>query len=481
LDILRDRESADLRAELQGPPPSLTLLTGPAGVGKRRVVRDAIRGLDVVRYWAAPLTDPDHRVLLVERLGSWSDPPEVDSGAKQSPDDRERLPLSASWGRIFDRLQRRAAERRGELRLVLEGFPNLISAHPRVLAELERFFAGVRAAGLPVHVVIAGDDDPVFDRMREEESPLSGWIGRWVRVGPLTYREVGALFPSYPLRDRLLAWSVFGGLARHLEPCDPDVGLATNVRQVVLAADAPLLLEGSEQLQRVLQSVGRYTSVLRSLASGNREWAEVTAGTPDLASGAQLAPYLSKLQKLGLVQGEASLDARPGARSRRYRIADPFVWFWHRFVLAHLSELTDGQGHDVWRKHIRPQLDVYAAELFPIACREYLAHHADPRVPGTGRTLGGLWGDGYDIEPSGTLHTGAALYGRTFWASGRITEAEDEALQEEMRRTRYGFGKEARLRALFSSDGFAQALLRRGARSDLMHLITLEDLYRPHY
>jgi hypothetical protein len=236
-------------------------------------------------------------------------------------------------------------------------------------------------------------------------------------------------------------------------------------------------MEGSERLQRALQSAGRYASVLRSLALGAREWADILAGTPDLATGGQLAPYLSKLQQLGLVAAEASLDARAGSRSRRYRIVDPFVSFWHRFVLPSLSELADGRGAEVWRRHIRPRLEDHAAQLFPRACRDYLTHHAHGRLPATARTLGGLWGDGYDIEPAGTLRTGAAFYGRTFWERGRITEAEDESLQEEVSHTRYGYGKEARLRVLFSTGGFAPGLLRRVARSDLMHLITLDDLF----
>jgi hypothetical protein len=474
VEINRGAEADELRAELRSQPPTLTLVTGPPGVGKRRIVREAIRGLEAIRYWAATLPDPDHRALLVGRLGPWAQP--LEGGRGGLPGDP--LPPSATWRGIFEHLLGRLGERKGELRVVLEGFPSLVAAHPKLLGELERFWAGVRAGGFSAHLVLVGDDAPLFDEMREDEGAFGPWISRSIRVAPLTYREVGGHFPSYSPRDRLLAWAVFGGLERHLRELDPDVTLATNVRQAILASDAPLLMEGSERLQRALQSAGRYASVLRSLALGAREWADILAGTPDLSTGGQLAPYLSKLQQLGLVTSEASLDARAGSRSRRYRIADPFLGFWHRFVLPSLSDLVDGRGAEVWRKLIRPRLDEHAAQLFPLACRDYLTHHAHERLPATARTLGGLWGDGYDIEPAGTLRTGAAFYGRTFWERGRITEAEDESLQEELRHTRYGYGKEARLRVLFSTGGFAPGLLRRVARSDLMHLITLDDLFK---
>jgi hypothetical protein len=275
----------------------------------------------------------------------------------------------------------------------------------------------------------------------------------------------------------MLAWSVFGGLARNLAPCDPDLSLATNVRQAILSEGAPLMLEGSERLRRAFQSPGRYGSLLSALSTGPRVWSEVLLAAPDFDTGGQIAPYLSRLQSLRLTEAEASLDAAPNSRSRRYRIVDPFLAFWYRFVLPNLTDLMDGRGREVWRDAIRGPLDDHAAKHFPIACREYLAHHAERRFQGTAREVGGLWGEGYDIEVAGTLRTGAAVYGRALWARGPAREAVDLALLQEVGHTRYGYGREARLRVIFSSDGFARSLLRRGAIGEDIHLMDLADLY----
>ena len=152
--------------------------------------------------------------------------------------------------------------------------------------------------------------------------------------------------------------------------------------------------------------------------------------------------------------------------------------FWHRFVLPHLTAIMDGRGATVWRDHIRDQLDEHARALFPLVAREYLGKHGGERLASAARETGGLWGLDYDIEPAGTLHTGAAVYGRTSWGGKPVSEAADDALQEEVRRTRYGFGKESRIRVLFSSEGFTTGLLRRAARSDALHLLSLGELQR---
>lgn len=470
--------ASDLREQLLGPPPSLTLVTGPSGSGKSSFVREAVRRMDVVRYWACLLPDTDHRALLIERLGSWraAPAPGMQGRAEHVRSDGEELSPGAPWGQIFDHLLLRAGERGGTLRLVIEEFPRLVESHARLSREVERFWAEVRARGLPVHLVLVGPDGPVFERLRDEEGPFARWIGRRLAVRPLTFRETGSLFPAYGRGERLLAWSVFGGLRATLRACDPGLTLATNVRQAVLAPDAPLLLEGGWRLQLEAQSPARYASLLRSLAEGRREWGDVLAGVPDLSSGGQMAPYLARLQQMGFAEAEASLDAAPGTRRRRYGIVDPFVAFWYRFVLPHLTDLLDGRAGEVWRRRIRPHLHEHAARLFPRACREYLVHHGSERLPAAAREVGGLWGHGFEMDPAGTLRTGAAFYGHAHWGGGRVAEEADEVLQREVRRTRYGFGKEARLRLLFSTDGFTPGLLRRAARSDDVHLLGPEAL-----
>jgi hypothetical protein len=479
LKAIRTREAELLRRELRSAPPSLTVLVGPEGSGKAGAVTLALRGLDAVRYWAAPLAEADQRALFVERLGRWRDAPHAGAaaGGGVAPDARQPLPGDADWPRIFDHILARLAERAAPLLLVLEEFPHLVEARTKLLGEIQRFWGSVRSRGYPLHLVLAGPPHPALDRITSVDGGWGGGGVRMISLDPLSYREVGALFPAYTPRLRLTAWTVFGGLPRHVRACDPDVTLATNIRQSFLTPGAPLLREGYELLLRRFQTVARYASLLRSLARGRRDWSSILADAPEFATGGQMAPYLARLQDVGLVHGETSLDARPQSRSRRYRIADPFVWFWYRFVLPNLTDIEDGRGPEVWRRAVRPQLDAHAAAVFPIACREYLSRYAEGRLPATTRELGGLWGVDHDIDPAGTLRTGSAVYGKTFWGRGRIPESADEALQAELRRTRYGFGKEVRLRLLFSTDGFSPGLVRRVARSDAIYLIGPDELF----
>ena len=50
------------------------------------------------------------------------------------------------------------------------------------------------------------------------------------------------------------------------------------------------------------------------------------------------------------------------------------------------------------------------------------------------------------------------------------TDDDATLLQSQMRATRYGFGREGRIRVLFTLDGATDALTRRAARDDLLML-----------
>jgi hypothetical protein len=243
----------------------------------------------------------------------------------------------------------------------------------------------------------------------------------------------------------------------------------------VLDPDAPLLHAGIEVLRRDVQSPARYASILRAIAAGRREWGELAAAVPELTSSGQIGPYLARLEALRLVEVRRSLDARERSRSRRYHATDPFFPFWHRFVLPHLTELEAGEAADVWARRIRPALDDHVRLFFPDLARAYVRRHAE-QLRSPAREAGALWGPGYELDVAATLRSGAVCYGVCHWQDQPVGEDALAALEPALRQSRYGFGRETRLRVVFHGRDVRDDLLRRAARDELIRLIGLEEL-----
>jgi hypothetical protein len=264
------------------------------------------------------------------------------------------------------------------------------------------------------------------------------------------------------------AYAVFGGIPAHLRRLDRNASLATNLRRLVLEPEAPLAERPLAVLEATAQAPARYAAILSALSPGEADWSTIHAGVPGLTASGQVAPYLKRLQDMGLVDARRSLDAAPRSRSRRYHITDPFFAFWYRFVLPHRQRLA--QGEDVWTARIRPMLDPHVDSVFPEVCRQHMTLDVMETLGANARECGGLWGHGYDIPISGILSSGAAFYGVPVspHADGAGTL---ERLDRSIRETRYGFGRERRTRVLFSPGAMPTTLQREAARRHDVHLV----------
>jgi AAA+ ATPase superfamily predicted ATPase len=224
----------------------------------------------------------------------------------------------------------------------------------------------------------------------------------------------------------------------YLRRFDPARSVAQNIASEFFAVDAFFQREPDFLLREELAEVKQAASVLEATARGRHSQSEIARSIG--LSSAALAPHLKNLVGLGYLERVFPLVAgRPPRTSVLYRVADPLLRFWFRFVEPHWSTLRRFTPERAFEQIVAPQWDAYCGEGFERLCREALPDIY--RAEGvTGKfEVGEYWDRTTQIDVVGLRSDGWIDLGECKW-QGRPAVA---AVQREIaaRAHRYPVGR----------------------------------------
>jgi hypothetical protein len=460
----RDTELTELRQEFEADRASLMVLYGRRRVGKSELIREATRALPHVAYQAT-------RVTSALNLEAFKD--EI-AGALGVDDVLVSL---GDWFGVLTYLARKAASLPG-LVVVLDEFPYLVEGNPALPSIIQKIWdSGAPQTGC-LKLILCGSMIAHMEDLLAERNPLYGRKTLSLDLGPLPLRDAVRFFPRYSADDKLMVYSIFGGIPHYLLLCDPSASLKDNVIRLLLTSTGSLVDEPTVLLQSELRDIHRYASVLAAIADGCTKYGEIIGRIGDTDSK-KIAPYIERLERMRLIRAVRSMDATPNARDRRYFVADPLVAFWHRFVRPNLSSVTQGFGLEVWRHKIAPKLQEFMGVAFEEICREHARRHVQERLPAPAQEIGQIWAADYDIDVVGRLLDGSMLYGECKWSQNEIGEGVLDMLIDRANKTAYGRGEDRRHFALYARSGFKEGVRERALGDVSVLLYTPDSMISP--
>jgi AAA+ ATPase superfamily predicted ATPase len=367
----RGEELAMLQRRWEGGEGQIFLLWGRRRVGKTELLLEFGRGKRTLYFEATSGTRADHLGDFSGRLA------EATGGAGlTAPYWRAALDAVAAW-----------AEAEGPVLLVLDEFQHIARESPDVGSTINVWWRE-RGRELPIFVVLSGSEVGFFER--EVVAYSASAYGRragQLRLEPFRPRDVGLFLPGWSAEDRVRAYAVFGNMPYYLAHVRPEASLERNVLDLILMRDGLLHEEARLLLDVELPEASAYFSVLRAIAAGQTRVNQIDQRT-GIGDSSRVSQMLDRLQRLWLVRREVPVTVRNPERSRQsfYRIVDPYLRFWFRFVLPARGRLADAEGaRRHLEGHVMPQLDEFvSAPAFEEVCQEWLRRE-------TGAAAVGWW------------------------------------------------------------------------------------------
>ena len=364
----RTRELTRLRRALSRPGGSLIVVYGRRRCGKSRLVQEALRERRHA-YYLADLSDAaiQRQALAVEagRL--------VPGFAAASYLD---------WAAFLETWRARAP---ADAWLVIDELPYLVQVAPALASIIQRLFDAPDER--PLRLVLCGSSQRMMHGLvLDETAPLYGRATEIIKVTPMPPAALPEAL-GLPPEEAVIAYSVWGGLPRNWELA-ADYG-STQEAIVALVLDRNGVLHGEPPrlLLDDMRSAVQANSLLALIGAGCHRLSEIGARVGQPASN--LSRPLARLIDLGYVRRELPFGESTRSTKRSlYRLDDPFLLFWYRFVAPNRSRLEHDLIESV-HAEVMAQFAGHVAEVWEWLARDSLRVSGSTASIGTPRPAGG--------------------------------------------------------------------------------------------
>ena len=245
----------------------------------------------------------------------------------------------------------------------------------------------------PVLFILIGSDLSMMEALNSYDRPFHQ-RGREMIVGPLNPYDLSTML-DLPAADAFDATLVTGGLPLICTDWQPGQDLWQFLAESLSNPTSPLLVSAERSLAAEFPGHIQARTVLAAIGSGERTFTNIAKAAGDLAA-TPLNRSLATLTDKRIVAAELPLSTQPSTQ-RRYRITDPYLRFWLRFLGTAIPEIERGRG-DLTLGRIRRSWTTWRGRAVEPLLREALARrlpdHNLPAAP----AIGGYWTRSNDIE-----------------------------------------------------------------------------------
>ncbi len=346
----RTQELERLEALYASERSGIIVLYGRSGIGKTALTRCFLQEKNAVYYVARRVTAKEQLFCMRQE---WD--------AEDSDDFYEVL--SAVYGQHAQA---------GKLVLVFDEFRNLLEDSTEFLTAFLRFYAEHHGDGSLLVLLLSSSVSWVENEMTGVLGGAARLLQGFIKLKEFSFMELAAYHKASSVQADIYTRAVLGGVPSYLRLWSEKDSFKENIVRLFLSEDAPLFSEAESYLKKELRELSAYNTILAALAQGKYKLNDIYTRTG--FSRAKISVYLKNLTELDCTEKLFSFDTseQKNVQKGLYRIREPFLRFWYRFIYPNLSEIVMGRGELIYENAIAPYLTEFVRESFSDVCGEYL-------------------------------------------------------------------------------------------------------------
>lgn len=289
-----------------------------------------------------------------------------------APEQFKFLDTFKNWEQAFSAMTEIESEKK--LIIVIDEFPYMVKNNKSIPSILQNLWDHA-LKNKNIMIILSGSSMSfIEDEILGYKNPLYGRTTGIYKLEPLPYTDAIKFFPNYSDEDKIVAYSILGGIPHYLQQFDMEKSIEENIKNTILRRGSILYNEVEFLLHEELREPSTYNTVIEAVALGNTEYNAILTKT--LIEQRTLSVYIKNLTNLGILKKETpALSKAKGTVGRNkgiYVLTDNFFRFWYAFCYSNISLLEKGSVDLVWKMFIKDNLHNFASKAFENIAIEYL-------------------------------------------------------------------------------------------------------------
>jgi AAA+ ATPase superfamily predicted ATPase len=402
-----------------GQPGRCVLIRGRRRIGKSSLVEELLRrsGVPSVFYTAGG-------AVVEEDLAEFAEAVRVSSLPERSVFE-DASP--GNWSAALRQLAGTVPDDRPSV-VVLDELPYLVERVGGFEGILQRAWDR-DLQRKPVLLVLIGSDLSMMEALGSDGRPFHQ-RGQEMVLGPLSPADVAELVGADPAAA-FDASLVTGGLPLICASWRPGTDLWTFLAGELANPVSPLLVSAERSLAAEFPDELPARRVLSAIGGGARTYTNIARAAGALAPST-LTRALGLLGAKRVIAAELPISTRP-SKERRYRVIDPYLRLWLRFIQPYLPEIERLRG-DLTLARITAGWTAWRGRAVEPVLRESLARLLPVGGIPAAAAVGGYWtrSDNIEIDVVGADREPVArqllFLGSIKWLNDAAFDARDLAV-----------------------------------------------------
>lgn len=360
--IGREAELKFLQDKFDNENGQLVVLYGRRRVGKTETLREFCKGKQHVFYSCTQSTDKVQLSKFSKHI------------LKEDIPAKLYISEFADWESAFRSILDFPFGDQKKL-LIIDEFPYMCKGNKSIPSVLQNLW-DAELKDKNVMIVLCGSAMSFIEKeLLAEKNPLYGRATGIYKMTEMGFYDAVKFFPNYSDKDKVLAYSILGGIPHYLRQFSSKLSLAENIKRNILTKGSVLYSEVDFLLHQELRETPIYNSIIEAVALGNTKLNDISQKSL-VEDTSKTSVYLKNLIELGIVEREFSVDSKIKEKSNSnrgtYRLTDNFFRFWYAFGFTNFSQLEDGDVDGVYDYVIAPALHEFASFTFEDVCKEFV-------------------------------------------------------------------------------------------------------------